>query len=115
MVVADQLDEAMTKNRSSHAIKLKDRNLYLNDSEHPIRLRPKEARLLAVLLCQPNQVVSRATLMQEVWETDFLDDTRTLDVHISWLRRKIEDDPIHPRRLVTIRGIGYCLMVDEKT
>lgn len=101
----------MTNEVSCHIIRLVERDLYLNDSPQAIRLRSMESRLLAVLLRQPNQTVSRATLMREVWETDFLDDTRTLDVHISALRRKIEEDPTHPRRLVTVRGMGYCLLI----
>lgn len=94
-------------------IQLIDRDLFLPGSEQAIRLRPMEARLLATLLCYQNEYVSRATLMREVWGTDFLDDTRTLDVHICWLRRKIEVDPTHPRRLVTVRGLGYCLHPNE--
>jgi DNA-binding response OmpR family regulator len=71
------------------------------------RLRPMECRLLQVLMQRPNRVVSRASLMQEVWETDFLDDTRTLDVHICMLRRKIEPNPQDPKYLRTVRGVGY--------
>ena len=55
----------------------------------------------------PGKVLSRRLLMKEVWETDFLDDTRTLDVHICYLRKKIEEDPYHPHLLRTVRGIGY--------
>ena len=102
------------KNNAHLSIKLIDRDLYLNGSAQAIKLRPKEARLVAAMLSTPNQVVSRATLMQKVWQTDFLDDTRTLDVHISWLRRKIEDNPTHPRRLITVRGVGYCLIVEKQ-
>jgi DNA-binding response OmpR family regulator len=90
-----------------------ERDLYLNGHSQPIRLRPMEANLLAALLRRPNQVVSRATLMREVWQTDYLGDTRTLEVHISWLRRKIEENPARPRRLITVRGVGYCLAMDE--
>ena len=90
-------------------MKLIDRDLYLGNGEQAIRLRLMEARLLATLLRFPNQVVSRATLMREVWKTDFLEDTRTLDVHICWLRRKIEANPTHPQHIITIRGIGYYL------
>ena len=93
-------------------MKLLERNLYLNGNTQPIRLRPMEARLLAVLLRYPSETVSRATLMREVWQTDFLDDTRTLDVHIRWLREKIDENPSHPRRLLTVRGLGYCLMTN---
>jgi DNA-binding response OmpR family regulator len=95
-------------------MKLIEHNLYCNGYEQPIKLKPMEARLLATLLRYGNQTVSRATLMREVWRTDFLGDTRTLDVHISWLRRKIEENPARPRRLVTIRGVGYCLRVNDE-
>ncbi|MCB0213792.1 MAG: winged helix-turn-helix transcriptional regulator, partial [Anaerolineae bacterium] len=72
----------MPKNLSPPFIKLIDRDLYLNGNANAIKLTPKEARLMSVFLNTPNAVVSRATLMRKVWETDFLDDTRTLDVHI---------------------------------
>ena len=55
------------------------------------------------------EIVSRKTLMHEIWDTDYLGDTRTLDVHMRWLREKIEDDPNHPKLLVTVRGEGYRL------
>ena len=86
-------------------------HLYVDGNDHPIQLRPMEAKLLAVLLKTPNTVVPRATIMREVWQTDFLGDTRTLDVHISWLRRKIQGSPGQPQRLVTVRGVGYSLVV----
>jgi DNA-binding response OmpR family regulator len=55
----------------------------------------------------PDDVLDRGTIMQEVWETNFLGDTRTLDVHIRWLREKLEKDPSHPQHIVTVRGVGY--------
>ncbi|MGC8827885.1 MAG: winged helix-turn-helix domain-containing protein, partial [Anaerolineae bacterium] len=70
-------------------------------------LTKMEARLLEVFMRHPNKVLKRAFLMKEVWETDYIGDTRTLDVHVHWLRQKIEDDPSRPRLLRTIRGIGY--------
>ena len=86
------------------------RLLYLNRSgSASLQLDPMEARLLATLMESPGQVVSRAHLMKRVWQTDYLDDTRTLDVHICWLRRKVEDDPAHPRRIITHRNQGYQL------
>ena len=103
----------MTNEASVCPIKLVGCDLYLNGSQEAIQLRRMEARLLAALLRYRNQYVSRATLMREVWNTDFMDDTRTLDVHIHWLRRKIEENPARPRRLVTVRGIGYCLRVGD--
>jgi two-component system phosphate regulon response regulator PhoB len=51
--------------------------------------------------------VSRADLFDQVWGTDWLGDTRTLDVHIRWLREKIEEDPSHPSYIQTVRGVGY--------
>ncbi len=88
------------------------RLLYLGGSETtPLQLGPMEAHLLAALMEFPGQVVSRAHLMRTVWQTNYLDDTRTLDVHICWLRRKIEDDPAHPRRIITHRNQGYQLRV----
>jgi DNA-binding response OmpR family regulator len=88
------------------------RLLYLGGTEPAsLQLDPMEARLLATLMEAPGQVVSRAHLMKRVWQTDYLDDTRTLDVHICWLRRKVEDDPAHPCRIITHRNQGYQLKV----
>lgn len=70
-------------------------------------LTPKECQLLAVFMSHAGQILSRKFLMSEVWHTDYLDDTRTLDVHICYLRRKIEQDPHRPRLLRTVRGVGY--------
>ena len=56
----------------------------------------------------------RKKLMKEVWDTDYLGDTRTLDVHIRWLRKKIEDDPSHPVLIRTVRGVGYRFEVEDK-
>lgn len=76
-----------------------------------VHLTPKQCQLLAMFLQRPNQVISRSDLMQEIWDTHYLGDTRTLDVHIRWLREKIEPDPTRPNVLVTHRGIGYKLIV----
>jgi len=97
---------------------LKNRVLYLSENgtaPTKIKLLPKEARLLAVLMQSPGEVVSRARLMREVWQTDYLGDTRTLDVHISWLRRKLETDPAHPRLILTERRVGYRLHIPAAT
>lgn len=75
------------------------------------RLTPKQCRLLAIFMQRPNQVISREDLMREIWETHYLGDTRTLDVHIRWLREKIETNPTRPRLLVTQRGVGYKLVI----
>jgi DNA-binding response OmpR family regulator len=79
----------------------------LHKGQCQIRLRPKEAALLALFLRNPGRVLSRKEIMKQVWDTDHLDDTRTLNVHIRWLRLKIEDNPSRPRLLRTVRGVGY--------
>ena len=76
-------------------------------------LTPRECALLGALMRRPNQVIARKDLMQRVWSTDYVVDTRTLDVHMRWLREKIEPDPTHPVWLVTRRGVGYVLVVAE--
>ena len=70
-------------------------------------LTPKEFDLLAFLVKNKGFVFSREQLLERVWGYDYAGDTRTVDVHIRWLRQKIETDPSHPRRLVTVRGAGY--------
>ncbi|MCS7087611.1 MAG: response regulator transcription factor [Thermoflexales bacterium] len=73
------------------------------------RLTPKLSRLLRVLMERQGEVVLRKDLMRDVWDTTYLGDTRTLDVHIHWLRQLIEDDPTQPVYLFTVRGKGYRL------
>jgi DNA-binding response OmpR family regulator len=72
-----------------------------------LHLRPKEAALLLMFMRNPGKVLSRPEIMKEVWETDYVGDTRTLSVHVRWLRQKIEDDADAPRFLRTVRGVGY--------
>ncbi|MBX3056970.1 MAG: response regulator transcription factor [Anaerolineae bacterium] len=78
-----------------------------------LTLRFKEFELLSLLLSRPGQVISRAELFDKVWGTDWLGDTRTLDVHVRWLREKIEDDPGQPRYIQTVRGVGYRFAAPE--
>lgn len=70
-------------------------------------LRYKEFELLTLLMNRAGNVVSRAHIFDEVWGTDWLGDTRTLDVHIRWLREKLEDNPSKPQKIQTVRGVGY--------
>lgn len=72
-----------------------------------LSLRYKEFELLSLLMSRSGEVVTRAELFDKVWGTDWLGDTRTLDVHVRWLREKIEDDPGDPRCIQTVRGVGY--------
>jgi DNA-binding response OmpR family regulator len=75
--------------------------------ELPLALSPKEFDLLAELIRHKGAVLTRDLLLQRVWGFDFSGDTRTVDVHIRWLREKIEDDPANPLRIETVRGLGY--------
>ncbi len=77
-------------------------------------LTPKEFTLLKTLMAKPGQIISRKVLMKEVWETDYMGDTRTLDVHIRWVREKVEDNPSKPQRLVTVRGQGYAIQKEDE-
>jgi two-component system phosphate regulon response regulator PhoB len=79
----------------------------LSKGQNTFHLRPKEAALLALFMQNPGRVLSRREIMKEVWDTDYMGDTRTLSVHVRWLRLKIEDDPGKPRLLCTVRGRGY--------
>jgi DNA-binding response OmpR family regulator len=79
------------------------------------RLTPRLVILLKTLMERPGEVVERNNLFRMVWETAYTADTRTLDVHVSWLREALEDDPRHPRFVKTVRGVGYRLDVETGT
>jgi DNA-binding response OmpR family regulator len=81
------------------------RRAYLHDIE--LKLTHKEFDLLAELMRNKGIVISRDLLLQKVWGYDYVGDSRTVDVHVRWLREKIEDDPSMPKRIVTVRGAGY--------
>ena len=72
-----------------------------------IQLTHKEFNLLAELVRNRGAVMSRDLLLEKVWGYDYFGDSRTVDVHIRWLRQKIEDDPSSPARITTLRGVGY--------
>lgn len=74
-----------------------------------VTLSPKEFDLLKVLMSHPGRVLGRDFLLNSVWGQDFFGDTRTLDVHIRWLREKIEQNPSRPARIHTVHGVGYRL------
>jgi DNA-binding response OmpR family regulator len=87
------------------SLDLISRRAMLGDRELP--LSPKEFSLLAELMRHKGAVLSRDLLLTRVWGFDYYGDARTVDVHIRWLREKIEADPSHPERIQTVRGIGY--------
>jgi DNA-binding response OmpR family regulator len=78
----------------------------LRDGER-VPLKPKVFELLAYLLRHPGQVLSREQLLEHVWGYDYAGETRTVDVHVHWLRAAIEPDPAEPAYLHTVRGVGY--------
>ncbi|GAP08809.1 MAG TPA: DNA-binding response regulator [Anaerolinea thermolimosa] len=77
-------------------------------------LTPRLVTLLRILMEHPGEVIERETLFRQAWDTAYTEDTRTLDVHISWLRRALEHDYRHPRLIKTIRGVGYRLDPEEE-
>jgi DNA-binding response OmpR family regulator len=73
----------------------------------PVHLKPKEYDLLLFLTRNQNSVLSRDLILERVWGWDYVGGSRTVDVHVRWLREKIEVDPASPTRIITVRGVGY--------
>jgi DNA-binding response OmpR family regulator len=88
---------------------LAGRRVYRSGQE--IELQPKQYELLKCLVQNRGTVLTRDQLLQNVWGYDYAGDTRTVDVHVRWLREKLEEDPASPRLIQTVRGVGYCLRV----
>ena len=86
---------------------LQNKRVFCMDKE--TSLTPRLTLLLKLLMENAGEVIDREDLFKKVWETDYTGDTRTLDVHISWLRKAIEVDPRNPEILITVRGVGYRL------
>ncbi len=79
----------------------------------PVELAAKEFDLLNMLMANAGQVSKREDIMDEVWDPHWFGPTKTLDVHISWLRKKLEDDPSDPRYITTVRGVGFRFSAPE--
>ncbi len=92
-------------------ISMMQRQVFKRDAE--LSLRFKEFELLSLLVMKAGELVTRAEIFDKVWGTDWLGDMRTLDVHIRWLREKLEDDPSKPRYIQTVRGVGYRFLPGE--
>jgi DNA-binding response OmpR family regulator len=89
-------------------------NLVINEARHeisinqqPLALKPKEYELMLFFVLNLRRVISREQILRSVWGYTFTGDSRTVDVHVRWLREKIEEDPSRPNRIVTVRGGGY--------
>ena len=89
-------------NRDMHSVVVRGKD---------IELRPREFDLLTHLASNPGRVYTRDQLLQDVWGFEYVGETRTVDVHVRWLRLKIEEDPARPALLTTVRGVGYRLNV----
>ena len=86
--------------------------LYVNEcrvtrDEKDLNLSPKEYKILELFLQHPKRVWSRDQLLEKIWGADFVGDTKTVDVHIRWLREKVEEQPSSPQLIRTVRGFGY--------
>lgn len=111
LLPADETEEQIIR-AGSLTLYLGKRSVEVNGKgEH--QLTPKLALLLEEFLRHPNEVLSRKQLMEDVWQTSYVGDTRTLDVHIRWVREIIEEQPTKPLLLTTVRGIGYIFQVPE--
>ena len=80
----------------------------VNCRGNEMELQPKQFELLTYLVRNRGTVLTRDQLLHNVWGYDYAGDTRTVDVHVRWLREKLEEDPANPRLIQTVRGVGYC-------
>jgi DNA-binding response OmpR family regulator len=109
-VVKDNSVEVPRPNRELAAgplrIDLAGRRVYCRGQV--LELQPKQFELLTYLVRNRGTVLTRDQLLHNVWGYDYAGDTRTVDVHVRWLREKLEEDPANPRLIQTVRGVGYC-------
>jgi len=110
----EMMKQEVAANKEAQPSVVKVGSLEIDPTRHQVSLSgsvldlsPKEFDLLAFLASNPGRVFSRDHLLERVWGYDYAGGTRTVDVHIRWLRQKIEVDPAHPRHLLTVRGVGY--------
>ena len=89
---------------------MEQRRVIMDDKQ--VQLTPRLAGIFKILMEHPGEVIEREALFRQAWETDYTGDTRSLDVHMSWLRQTLEENPRHPRYIKTIRGVGYRLDVE---
>lgn len=110
-----QLDKAVDTRQviSAGEFELDIEARYLKKNGQRIELRQKEFEIITLLMTNIGKIVTRERLFDEVWGTDWLGDTRTLDVHMSWIRAKLEDDSTDPQYCNTVRGVGYRFEIPE--
>lgn len=93
---------------------LNEQKVELKKNGKSIELKPKELGLMTYLLKNPNQIISKEALCDRVWGEDFIGFDNTIMVHIRRLREKIEDQPSNPQYLITVKGLGYKLVVEDE-
>jgi DNA-binding response OmpR family regulator len=111
-VMLDERDHLTPQPQQSSQLEFGDLQLNLQRREvqlrgQPIGLKPKEFDLLRYLAEHSGKALTRELILEDVWGWDYAGGSRSVDVHIRWLREKIEDDPSNPVRIVTLRGVGY--------
>lgn len=104
--------QRLLNSESANVIRCRDICLYPQEcrvtvNDQDVNLSPKEFRILELFISYPRRVWPREQLLEKIWGPDFIGDSKTVDVHIRWLREKIEKDPSNPDYLVTVRGFGY--------
>jgi DNA-binding response OmpR family regulator len=100
-------DKTITIGTISLNLEKHEVHLRSGKKQQEIKLSHKEFELLRVLMSRPGKAFAREVLLEQVWGDDFYGDQRTLDVHIRWLREKLETDPSNPEHILTVRGVGY--------
>jgi DNA-binding response OmpR family regulator len=102
-----RLAELLARVRATHGVRIDVDSHRVWMGEEELQLTAKEFDLLRVLVRDAGRVVTRDQLMREVWDTTWWSSTKTLDMHISWLRKKLGDDAANPRYIATVRGVGF--------
>ncbi|RJX28986.1 MAG: DNA-binding response regulator [Dethiobacter sp.] len=110
---ADQLPTVDVLRVGEITLKTQEYKVYVKDKQ--VYLTHKEFQLLKFLMLNKGKVMKRDLLLERIWGYDTEIDTRTVDVHIRYLRQKIEENPAHPRYIETVRGVGYCFAIVEST
>ena len=113
-VIREELEKLKSSEPAPNLEALTFGGLHINQTRRevtlnsqPLPLKPKEYELLAFFALHRGQMLSREFILERVWGWDYIGDSRTVDVHVRWLRQKIEVEPSRPERIVTVRGGGY--------
>lgn len=104
---ADMVTPASTRLLAGGSIELDSERHEVNVNGHGVELTPKEFAILELLLERKGRLLTREFLIDEAWGSDYVGDTKTLDVHIKRLREKLEEEPRNPKHILTVRGLGY--------